>query len=318
MHEYSLPGYGGMIADAGRIRAYECALRQVVKPGMAVVDLGTGSGILALIACRSGARKVYAIEPGPIIQLAREIAMANGYADRIEFIPRTSTEVTLPERADAIVSDIHGVLPLFQDHIPTVVDARRRLLAAGGAMIPAREIIRVAPVEAPEQYNMLVGPWDEAYGLDMSAGRRFATNTWCKVRVKRDQLLAEPKDWALLDYMTIESAEVRETVTLTATRAGLAHGIVAWFDATLADGVAFSNAPGMPELIFGQAFFPFSQPAELAAGDTVVVDLQATLVNGDYVWRWNTRIEGKADFRQSTFFGVLRSPEQLKKWRGSN
>src|SRR5438128_2452160 len=85
---------------AGRCtRAYESAIRQVVRPGSVVVDIGTGSGILALMACRSGARKVFAIEPADVIQLAREIARANGYADRIEFIQSHSTAATLPERA---------------------------------------------------------------------------------------------------------------------------------------------------------------------------------------------------------------------------
>jgi protein arginine N-methyltransferase 1 len=322
MHEYSLSGYGSMIADSGRIRAYECAIRKTINPGAVVVDIGSGSGVLALLACRFGARKVYAIEPGQVIQLAREIATANGYADRIEFIQRVSTEVTLPERADAIISDIHGVLPLFQEHIPTVVDARRRLLAPGGAMIPERETIWVAAVEAPEQYDKLVGPWDERYGLDMSAGRRFATNNWCKAR---EQLLVEPRDWAILDYATVESPDFRGVMAWNVTRAGVAHGIVAWFDATLAEGVHFSNAPEALEMIFGHAFFPLSRPVPLAAGDMVCVELQAKLVNGDYVWRWNTRVQDpvnpahvKADFRQSTFFGVLRSPDQLKQWRASN
>jgi protein arginine N-methyltransferase 1 len=325
MHEYSFAGYGSMMADSGRIRAYEGAIRQIVKPGAVVVDLGTGSGILALLACRAGARKVFAIEPANIIQLAREIATANGYADRIEFIQRVSTEVTLPERADAIVSEIHGVLPLFQEYIPTVVDARQRWLSLDGAMIPRDETIWAAIAEAPEQYNRLVGPWNQNHGLDMSAGRRFATNIWCKSRVEPEQLLVEPARWATLDYASIVSPDIRRGMSWSANREGTAHGIVAWFDAVLAEGIGFSNAPGTLDMIFGQAFFPLSQPVQLAVGDMVSVDLQAKLVNGDYVWRWNTRVESgtnpaqvKADFKQSTFFGVLRSPEQLTKWRGSN
>ena len=110
---YSLSGYGEMIADRVRIAAYVQALRQAVRPGAVVVDIGTGPGIMAVLACQLGASRVYAIESDEIIQVARAIAAANGCADRIEFIEDLSTKVTLPVRADVIVSDMRGVLPFL-------------------------------------------------------------------------------------------------------------------------------------------------------------------------------------------------------------
>src|SRR5687767_11640886 len=113
---YSIADYGAMISDDVRMGAFMRALRETVKPGAVVIDIGTGTGIFALLACRLGARRVYALEPDDAIQVAREIAAANGYADRIEFIQAMSTQVTLPERADVIISDLGGVLPWFQQH----------------------------------------------------------------------------------------------------------------------------------------------------------------------------------------------------------
>src|SRR5437867_2580258 len=136
---YSIADYGAMISDEVRMGAFVRALRQAVKPGAVVIDIGTGTWIFALLACRFGARRVYAIEPDDAIQVAREIAVANGCADRIEFIQDLSTGVTLGERADVIISDIGGVLPWFQQHIPSIADARRRFLAPGGALIPQRD-----------------------------------------------------------------------------------------------------------------------------------------------------------------------------------
>ena len=83
---YSIHDYGDMIADRGRTDAYARALQARVTPESVVLDIGAASGILTLLACQAGARKVYAVEPDGIIQVAREVVAANGYADHVEFI----------------------------------------------------------------------------------------------------------------------------------------------------------------------------------------------------------------------------------------
>ena len=117
---YSLGGYGSMVADRVRVDAYAEALRKTVRKGAVVLEIGTGPGIFAVLACQVGASRVYAIEPNEIIQVAREVAAANGCADKIEFFEEFSDRVTLPLRADVILSDLRGVVPLFQRHIPAI------------------------------------------------------------------------------------------------------------------------------------------------------------------------------------------------------
>ena len=75
--KYSLVGYGNMIADRLRIEAFAQGLRRAVRPGMVVMDIGTGPGIMAILACQLGASRVYAIESSEVIAVAREIAVAN-------------------------------------------------------------------------------------------------------------------------------------------------------------------------------------------------------------------------------------------------
>src|SRR5688572_3245541 len=166
---YSVHSYGRMLADSVRMGAYSAALKRAVRPGSVVLDLGCGPGVFALLACKLGARRVYAVEPDNVIQLAREAAFANGVADRIEFFQDLSTEITLPEPADVIISDLRGVLPWYQQHIPSIVDARTRFLAQGGILIPARDTLWAAIVEAPERYQEIVSPW-QSNGLDLSNG----------------------------------------------------------------------------------------------------------------------------------------------------
>ena len=157
---YTIAAFGRMIADEVRMGAYEAAIAQAVRPGSVVLDIGAGTGILSLLACRAGARKVYAVETGDAIAVAQQIAQANGFADRIEFFQAKSTEITLPERADVIVSDLRGVLPLLEHHIPSIADARRRHLAPGGVLVPLRDELRAAIVEAPAEYAAARGAVD--------------------------------------------------------------------------------------------------------------------------------------------------------------
>ncbi|PWT95244.1 MAG: hypothetical protein C5B55_01550 [Blastocatellia bacterium] len=310
---YSVHFYGQMLADASRLNAYAAALRQAVSPDSVVMDLGCGPGIFALLACKFGARRIYAVEPENIVGLAREVAVANGFSDRIEFFEKLSTEITLPEPATIIISDLRGVLPWFEQNIPSIIDARERLLVRGGVLIPQRDILWASVVEAPEQYAEIVDPWRSQFDLDLAAGRRFVTNTWRKSRIKPEQLLTAPISWTTLDYYEVNSPDIHAEMSWQAARKGTAHGLAVWFDSELADGIRFSNHPAEPEMIYGIGFFPFSQPVELMEGEHVTLKVTADLVKDGYVWRWDTEVLRKASFKQSTLFGVPLSTNQLPK-----
>jgi len=313
---YSLHFYGQMLADAPRMDAYAAALRHTVNRDSVVMDLGCGPGVFALLACKLGARRVYAVEPDNVIGLARETAVANGFVDRMVFFEKLSTEITLPEPATIIISDLRGVLPWFEQNISSIIDGRKRLLAPRGVLIPRRDILWAAVVEAPEQYAELVSPWQNQFELDLSAGTRFITNNWRKTHIKPEHFLAEPVCWNTIDYHEVESRDVRAEISWRAARNGTAHGFAAWFDSELVDGIDFSNHPSAPRMIYGQGFFPFSQPVEVSEGDRIELRVAADFVQDSYVWRWDTdfidRERVKASFKQSTFYGVPLSTAQLR------
>ena len=317
---YSIAGYGKMIADRGRMDAYRAALRQVIRSDSVVLDIGCGTAIFSLLACQLGARRVYAVEPDDAIQVGREIAQANGYRERIVFIQDRSDRVNLLQRADVIVSDLRGILPLFEHHLSSIIDARQRLLAPGGVLIPQSDTLWAAVVQAPELYSRHFGGIDrDSYELKMDAARNIAANSWSKARVEPQQLIVEPQCWAILDYRTVRDFNAGGELTWTTTRSGTASGLIVWFDSTLIEGVRISNAPTAPELIYGSAFFPWLKPVEIAAGDQIAVTLTARLIGEDYLWGWQTTVSGmgaqpcvKARFKQSTFLGAPLSPLSLR------
>jgi len=318
---YSLGAYGSMIADRVRVEAYAEALRKTVRKGSTVVEIGTGPGIFAVLACQLGAGRVYAIEPAEIIQVARDVAAANGCTDKIEFFEDFSRRVTLPSRADVLLSDLRGVLPFFQRHIPAIADARQRFLAPGGIIIPRKDMVWVALVEAPKPYGEIVEPWEKnPLHQNLEPARALSVNDGQKVRVSPSQLLTCHKLWTTLDYATVEKHDVRGNLEWTVERAGTGHGIVMWFDADLAEGIGFSNAPGKPDTVYGSFLFPWTQPVRLEEGQSVCVSLAAKLVENDYVWRWTTRIKPLAGssaspihLKQSQLGGAVLSPRQLRK-----
>lgn len=310
-----------MIADRVRMEAYAEALRRTVKPGSVVMEIGTGPGIFAVLACELGASRVIALEPASIIQVARDVAVSNHCSDKIEFVEKISTSLKLPIQADIIVSDMRDVLPLFGQHIPSILDARRRFLAPKGALIGRKDVIWVALVEAPGTYGRLADPWEHnILRQDLGPARQRAVNTPRPARATPNQLLAEPKVWVTLDYTTIEDPSVQGELEWVVERSGTGHGFLVWFDADLTEGVGFSNAPGAPETIYGSQFFPWQTPVSLVAGQSVRAKLEAKLVGGDYFWRWITDIGlasgtggPRIHFDQSSLQGEVVSLEALRK-----
>jgi type I protein arginine methyltransferase len=315
---YSVLSYGHMVNCEPRMSAYADALRRAVTPGCTVIDIGAGPGIFSILACKYGAGKVIAIDPDVSIELIREIAQANGCADKVTVINGLSTDYSSPSRADVIVSDIRGILPLFEGHVAAIADARERLLAPGGTLIPSRDILRVALAHNDMEYRPYEEPWlRNRFDVELSAGHRYAANTFSKVNFEPDDLLSRAETLAVLDYNSISNPNVLASFDLKVEKAGDAHGLLLWFDAELLDGIGFSNAPGEPRQIYGQTLLPLEQAVEVAPGDRVMGEISARLVDGSYVWSWRTAVQQNGsndlvEFRQSSFFANVFAPDKLR------
>jgi protein arginine N-methyltransferase 1 len=316
---YSLRDFGAMITDAGRFGAYAKAIEAAVRPGNTVAEIGCGPGVFSLLACRAGARRVFAIESDDSIQFARQLAAANGFADRIEFYQSDSRKTQLPERVNVIVSDIRGVLPLFDHAIPAIEDARQRFLATGGIMIPQRDTLKAAVIEADEYYSRLTSPWQKSVpGVDLSPSVSPILNQSYSSSFKKDQLLTQTQDWGLLDYTVGPPTRVTAELDFHAARDGTAHGVCLWFETKLFDEIGYSSGPGAAGSVYGQLFLPWLEPVAAVKGQKIHLGLHADLVGQDYIWQWETRISGAANgaelhFQQSTFHGANFSPHSLRR-----
>ncbi|KAA3490155.1 protein arginine N-methyltransferase PRMT10-like [Gossypium australe] len=101
---------------------------------IAVLDVGTGSGILAIWSAQAGARKVYAVEATKMSEHARTLVQANNLQDIVEVIEGSIEEVVLPEKVDVIISEWMGYFLLRESMFDSVICARDRWLKPSGVM----------------------------------------------------------------------------------------------------------------------------------------------------------------------------------------
>jgi SAM-dependent methyltransferase len=302
-----------MAGDTLRMEAYARAIAQSVRPGHVVVDLGCGSGIFSLLALQAGARRVHAIDVNPAVWLARDLAAANGFAGKLEVHEKSSFDVELPEQADVIIADMRGSSPFYEHNLAALEDARKRWLAPGGVLLPSRDRLFVALIEAERLYEHFENGWVhlERQGFDASAARVATLNSVYsdeEALVLANQVLSEAKPWTEVLYGEPFERSIGATVELPVTRGGTAHALATWFEATVRDGIVYDNAPGK-KLVYKRTILPLLEPVRVERGDSARVTLR-TEASG-VQWAWDTAIGERARFRQATFLGVPTSPETL-------
>lgn len=142
-----------------------------------VLDVGCGTGILCMFAKKAGAKHVYGIDMSSIIDHAKEIITANGFADDITLIKGKVEDVTLPdgiEKVDIIISEWMGYCLLYESMLDTVIFARDKWLAPDGLLFPDKAELHICAIEDKEYKDKKINWWDSVYGFDMSAIRNVA------------------------------------------------------------------------------------------------------------------------------------------------
>jgi len=244
-----------MLNDTARTTAFMDALRELVTPESVVLDIGTGTGILALAAARAGARRVYAVEASGIANVAQRMFAANGFADRITLVRGWSTRVTLPEQADLLVSEMIGSDPLRENLLEVTADAKHRLIKPHAVVIPRRLRLFGLPVSIPaailqrhrftdEQARL----WHSHYGFDFSSLTACATAPSFRFFAAPEECsawdaLGEPFVLADLDLSCSLSTSLECRASFPATATGEMNGVVIFFETELSPRVRLSTHP---------------------------------------------------------------------------
>ncbi|TWB44145.1 protein arginine N-methyltransferase [Nitrospirillum pindoramense] len=276
-----------MMNDIERNAAYEAAITAAVRPGDIVLEIGTGSGLLAMMAARAGAAHVYTCEADPVIaETARTIIANNGYADRVTVIAKPSTAVTLgadlPRPADLLVSEILSSDLLSERVLPAVRDAKGRLLATGARIIPQAGGVRALLAESRVMERTFFV--EEACGFDLDAFNRLAPRSVRLERVVPFKALSAPFQALTVDLADPQPGQSwRGRLSLPVTADGRCVGLLQWIWLKLWDGVEFENSPLSPTESSGwqPGLYLPRRPVDLMAGETVDIDV---FHDGHNVW----------------------------------
>ena len=276
-----------LLSDSVRLQAVRRALRETVRPGSVVVDLGAGTGILGFLALRAGARRVYAIERHPIVRLARAIAAENGYGDRVTFVEGDSRRVKLPERADVIVSDLVGPLGIDPEMADSLVDARR-FLKKSGRFVPERSEVWRAPVRAAALHRRHVQA-GKGHGVRLDAVHSIAANRLACFPGAPRTLAAPLRRGFVFDFGRGSASFPRRALASFRVGGGPVHGIAVVVRVRLSRSVRLESSFGAH---WKPVFLPVRRPIDTRPGER----LEAELVLHD-----GTNLEWRlGDQRQST------------------
>mmetsp|Transcript_85188 Transcript_85188/g.264684 ORF Transcript_85188/g.264684 Transcript_85188/m.264684 type:complete len:409 (+) Transcript_85188:61-1287(+) len=283
----------GMLRDPLRIEAYQAALAAVAPQlqGATVMDIGTGSGILAFLAARHGARRVYAVEASrDIARVASRLARANGFTGVVEVVPKHLEDITdeevAPGSVDVIISELFSHFLVGEVGLQVVTEARRRFLRPGGLVLPSTAWLRLSPFEDRElgaELRSRHAFWRQRdfYGLDLTAALPLAEEQTLRQNVVdvvdpagllvppaeapgHELDLAGPSDPGVWRQITFEAAFPRRT------RDAVVDGLCGWWDALFpapggGPAPVLSTSPDAPPTVWAQCRFLLDRPLAAAA-----------------------------------------------------
>ena len=238
-----------MLADSVRLDAYHAAIERYVTPHDCVVDIGTGTGVLAFFAAAKTPRKLYALDHSkPMLDYARVAAAANGIVN-MTFVASSSRKFQPAEPIDVVVQEQMGIALFDEGMVETILDVRDRCLRPGGRIIPAKFEFYLEPVQLPERERIPLIQEQRIHGLTFPPTPIAPTSDYYFREIYPEHvafLLCDPVPVFTFDLtaLTREQIPKRFLVSKPVMRSGQVDGICIYFKAIFDDDISFSTGPG--------------------------------------------------------------------------
>jgi protein arginine N-methyltransferase 1 len=146
-----------MLMDQNRMHSFKSAIHHAVKPGMKVLELGGGTGVLSFFAAQQ-ADKVYCVEFNPdMVREARRFLAMNPNGHKVEVVHADAFEYLPPEPVDIVICEMIHVGMLREKQVEVIESFKRRYLARFGGPLP---------LFMPEAVIMAAQPLQLEYDFD--------------------------------------------------------------------------------------------------------------------------------------------------------
>lgn len=276
-----------MLQDAVRTGVYQKAITENCADfdGATVLDVGTGTGLLAFFAAQAGARKVYAVEhAAPMAKLAQALVKGNHMEGIIKVVNASVEDSKIDEKVDLIVSEPIGFLLVHERMLESYVRARDMYLKPGGLMMPSTADIIAAPFSDEtlwSEQNTKARFWEskQFYGIDLSALSGSAEDEYMSQAVvgyfSEALLLSSDVARHQVDFrtVTVEALQTFEIpLKFSIKRTGIMHGLGCWFDAHFLGStshVILPTGPAAPGTHWYQVRLLLKAPVAVNASQTV-------------------------------------------------
>jgi type II protein arginine methyltransferase len=235
-----------MLHEPARNQAYQEAISRAVRPGMTVLEIGTGSGLLAMMAARAGAKRVVTCEADwRLAEAATQIVKSNGFADKVTVLHSHSTsldaERDLDGGADVLVAEIFGNMLLNEAVLPSFEHAKENLLKPGAQVIPASGSFEIALAEHEGVEKRLI---DSVCGFDLSVFNRHSPLSYSiKVGDEGLHLRGASRSLFSFDFQHGRSFPAERATIPLLSMGGSVNGIVGWIRLQMDERGVYENRP---------------------------------------------------------------------------
>jgi protein arginine N-methyltransferase 7 len=271
------PWHFAMLGDERRNSAYEAAIQRVVA-GKNVLEIGTGAGLLALMAARAGAAKVTTCETIPLIaERAREIVGRNGFADRITVVPKKSTLLSvpadMPRRAEVLITETFASGLITEGALSAIEHAHESLLASGATVIPRGASI-IGYLAGGRALQAMLFTYEVA-GFDLSPFNEFGPPMLpANLDHVPHSILSRDTELIRFDFQQTQFPAGESPVEFLALNHGICVGVVQWIRLELDSLTTYENRPSRESDFVGHwshIVHRFPRPLLLKPGDRVPV-----------------------------------------------
>ncbi len=266
----SIDFVGQCLVDEERTNAFRKAIRATVKKNDIVLDLGTGSGVMALYAAKAGAKKVFAIEFDPFVaSIAKKIFQANqSIMKKLSLLLEDARTVSFPRKVkfDVVISEMLTTAMIDEPQVKAINN------------LHAKGLVNTSTQFIPERHDTFIALAHTNYAwFGVSTAmilHLWKWHNWSKLKLK---MMSTPTLLNSISFKEINKEKFTATVEMIAQRAGTVNSLHLTSKSILSEGIVVGDT----EALNAPMLIPLKKVKQVVLNQKVCVKV-AYIFGGGY------------------------------------